>query len=594
MRHYIKEEDPQTILDLYNRFMNLIGDKDLKMEYTFSREEDREGKEKEGEAEEMDESLATDTELKFGHISVSEGRVHLLMAAVAAHAMKDSFRGALDVCLSTVVELDPPRTAAFLQMATGHDSSLRNKLKQYLSRLQTAKLVSRPGVFTYQVGRWGSSRQIEALENLYGHITRGLSGPNTYLAADPALITEMKPVALTQVCWTALLTTFFKCERKDLAGKLWDDMTKHGAPPGISMWTALIDVYEQMRAADGALDAWHMMLEQGIKPDALSYRAIISALFKGRQPDQAMAMFDKYKKAFPIADSDTHHLSVHNTVIHGLCLSGRTTMAEDLREHMQQHGPKPDIVSYNTFINYHGRRGHFQGIAATLRAMKDANLDGDVFTYTTVLSALLKAGKTNAADLVLALMSKQGVKRNVALYSALIDHQLREGGEKNFHAAMQMLQMMERDPKNPPNEITYTSVISGLYRLGWMEPSDLMKWEADIMARVRQRGVPLGLPTYHLLLRNCLVYPHENGVHQALAYFEEMKRREIPILNKTWYIILAGMATRMEWDIGDKLVAEMYASGIHPTGPLLRIVHKINNRIQTEIDVYMPSYRRNS
>jgi len=191
-----------------------------------------------------------------------------------------------------------------------------------------------------------------------------------------------------------------------------------------------------------------------------------------------------------------------------------------------------------------------------------------VFTYTTILSALLKAGKTDAAEIVLTLMDKQGLKRNVALYTALIDHQLREGGERNFKAAMKMLEMMENDPQNPPNEITYTSVLSGLYRLPWMEPEEVTKWEADIMKRIRQRGLSLGLPTYHLLMKACLLYPHENGVHQALAYLEEMKRREIPIINKTWYILLAGLLSRGEWDTADKLVVEMYASGIHPTGSL--------------------------
>lgn len=578
MRHHIHEEDPQAILALYDKFMSLIGDKDLTMKHSPDAETVERG-EVEGGMGEVKESLATDTELKSSHVSVAAGRVHLVLAAVTAHAMKDSFKGALDLCLSTVIQLDHATSQTFLQIALADKSALRNKVKRYISRLGIAKLVSRPGVFSTQVGRLGSSRSTEDLEKLYGGIIEGLSGEDAYLAADPSLVTDTKTVALTNVGWTALLTAFFKCERKDLAGKLWDDMTHFGVYPGVSMWTALIDAYEQIRAVDSALEVWNMMLQQGIEPDALAYRAIISALFKGRRPNQAMEMFNKYKKTIPVVESDPHHLSVYNTVLHGLCASDGAAEAEKLREDMERHGPKPDIVAYNTFINYYGRRGKFQGIAATLRVMKEAGLNGDVFTYTTILSALLKAGKTEAADLVLALMDKQGVERNVALYTSLIDHQLREGKKENFHAAMRMLQMMEQDLKNPPNEITYTSILTGLYRIGWMEPEELVKWETDIINRLRRRGISLGLPAYHLLLKACLVYPHENGVHQALAYFEEMKRREIPIINTTWYILLAGLLNREQWEIADKLVAEMYASGIHPMGSLLRLVHKIHNRV---------------
>lgn len=575
MLYRIKEKDSQAILNLYSKFMSLIGDKNLGM----SQNSVVGVTEGDGEGEEgMKDLLATDTELNPSETSVAAGRVHLVLAAVIAHAMRGSFQGALDVYLSTVIELDPSITPAYLQLALGDNSGLRNTIKKYIFKLNTAKLVSRPVVFTKEVTRLGTGRLSDELERLYSNLLQGLSGEDAYIAADPSLVTSTKTVAMTRVTWNALLGAFLKCERRDLAGRLWDDMTRLSHPPGISMWTTLIDSYGQIRAVDDALATWDLMLQQGVEPDALAYRAIISALFRGRRPVQAMEIFKRYQ-TLAAEKSNPHHLSLYNTVLHGLCASDRAAEGEELRVTMEQQGPKPDIVTYNTFINYYGRRGRFQGVAATLRAMQAAGFNGDVFTYTTILSALLKAGKQDAADLVLALMDKQGIKRNVALYTALIDHQLREGSRENFQAAMQMLQWMEKDPNNAPNEITYTSVLSSLYRIGWLDPEELKRLETSIIERIRRRGISLGLPTYHLLLRACLVYPHENGVQQALAYFEEMKRRDIPIINTTWYILLAGLLNRGEWEVADKMVEEMYRSGIHPTGTLLRLVHKINDRI---------------
>ncbi|KXN81139.1 hypothetical protein AN958_06093 [Leucoagaricus sp. SymC.cos] len=579
MRYYIQEGNAEAILSLYDKFMALVGDKNLKaeLELESAGSMEGEGQEEKG-AEETKNSLATDTELKSERFpAVPAGRVHVLMAVVTAHAMKDSFKDALDACTRTVVQLSETLGVSFIQQTFKHNLALRDKVKSYFTRLFAAGLISHPASFVHYVTRLGTRKSADSLEKFYHVISTGLSGEDAFLVADPSLVTETRTIALTPMCWTALLSAFLKCNRKNSAAQLWDDMTSAGAPPGISMWTALLDSYGEIRAADDAIATWEMMIQQGVKPDTLAYRAIISALFKGRRPVDAMRMFEEYKK-LPVVEGP-HRLSLYNTILHGLCLTPeRAEEAEKIRKAMEKEGPRPDMVTYNTFINYYGRRQQFQGVAATVRAMQEFGFEGDVFTYTTILSALLKVGKTDAAELVLALMDKQGVKKNVALYSSLIEHQFRAGTEQNFRAAMLMLAKMEKDPENQPNEITYTSVLCGLYRLGWMDPEDLQRIEANIIQRIRQRNVSLGLPAYHLLLKTCLVYPHENGVQQAMAYYEEMKKREIPIINTTWYILLAGLLNKGEWTLADKMVGEMYASGIHPTNSLLRLVHQINSR----------------
>lgn len=572
MRYHIKERDSRAILNLYNKFLNLVGDKDLGM-----------GRDPEGEAaveesvnEEEKDLLATDTKQNMVEVSASAGQMHFVLAAITAHAVTDSFKRALDVYLSTTVELQIPTAVAYLKVPLHNQPNLLNRVKQYISKLQVAKLVSQPALFSQRVSEMGNRRASSELETLYSSIINGLS-ENGYLAMDPSSVNSTRTIAMTPIAWNALLGAFLKSERKDLAGTLWDDLTRLGHPPGVSMWTTLLDWHGRLGALQEAIETWDMMLDQGVKPDTLAYRGMISALFRGRRPNRALEFFREYQ-TFSVDTSDPHHLSLYNTVLHGLCGADRATEAEEICATMQQRGPKPDMVSFNTFVSYYGRRGKFQGIAATLRTMKAAGFDGDVFTYTTILSALLKAGKADAADLVLALMDKQGIKRNVALYTTLIDHQLREGAKANFDAAMKMLKWMEESRDNQPNEVTYTCVLSGLYRSSWLGVKELQTLEKSIIRRLKSRGISFGVPAYHLLLKACLVYPQENGVQQALAYFKEMKRRELPIINTTWYILLAGLLSREEWDIAEKLVDEMYASGIHPSASVLQLAYKIRER----------------
>jgi pentatricopeptide repeat protein len=193
------------------------------------------------------------------------------------------------------------------------------------------------------------------LEKLYQSLIDGLNGPDPYLAPDPSAITPSRSVALTEVGWTSFMVAFLKCGRRDLASNIWTDMARFNMKPGVSMWTALLDAYDTMHAVDDATAAWNMMLAQGVKPDGLTYRALISNLFHARKPDDAMRIFQTFRKELIDDCPAPQILSVYNTVLHGLLLAERLEEADILMEGMHADGPKPDIVSYNTFLAHHAR-----------------------------------------------------------------------------------------------------------------------------------------------------------------------------------------------------------------------------------------------
>ena len=571
MWYHIREGDALAILELYKKFMSLVGEKDVEMDQAFQNEvilgseEDYRG---------IDE---TDLAVKLKVPPEPAGYVHVLMAVVTAHAMKGSFHGALETCLATVVQFDREQVLAFTNQALAHDLELKSQVKKYLFRLILARQLSKPAEFVQFIKRLSVKKSILELSDVYKTIKSGLFGSDAFLAADPSLVTAKKTIALTNVVWTTILSAFIKCGKKDMAGHVWNGLTESGITPGISMWTAMLDAYGSVGAVKDGLAAWDLMLQQGVKPESLTYRAIINILFKGQRPDLAMELFRQYE-SLPVDDQE-HRLSVYNTVLAGLCRSNREGEAEKIRIEMQEKGLKPNEVTFNTLIHHYGIRRNFRSMAAILRAMEAVGFEGDDYTFTTILNALHKAGHKNAAELVLAMMEKRGVKqKNVVLYTSLINHQLIEGREENVRVAMKILASLEEDPRNLPTEVTYTGVLCGLYRLGWMDPGELREIETRILNKMRERGLSLGLPGYHLLLKACLVNPHKDGVEQAMAHYAEMKAREIPIVGTTYYIMLAGLLQRREWAFADKIVEEMYEAGIFPTGSLSRLVDDINNR----------------
>ncbi|RDB29119.1 hypothetical protein Hypma_015641 [Hypsizygus marmoreus] len=567
MLAYLKREDAKAVIRLYRRFMESLG-----------------GKEGwDGNSVEQDTGNSSSTALavdnnpkRLPHIP---GRVNILLAVTAAHALQDDFTEALKACLETVIRFNDSTKKVFLKNFA-HDPEFQQKVDRYVKRLDTAYMVSRPPSLSKHIMNMSGAPTSQPLEKLYQAVIDGLSGPDAYIAPDPSAVTPQRSVALTEFGWTSFLTAFLKCRRRDLASKIWTDMAQLGIKPGVAMWTALIDTYDTMRAVDDAVAGWNMMCSEGIKPDGLTYRALISTLFNGHRPDDAMKTFRTFQSKLLKNCSVPQALSVYNTVLHGLLRSDRVEEVQSLLQMMETNGPSPDIVSYNTLLAYHGRRGDFKALAGVVSQMGSRKLTGDVFTFSTLLSALLKAGREDAPDMVLSIMQKQGVQPNVATYSAIIDNQIREGTESNLRAALRMLHKMEQDPVIQPNDVTYTSILAGLYRGRWLTPEKAEEWRNDIVERMTKRGIKLNLPAYHILLKSCLEYPSPKGLENALAYYHEMVRRKMPLVHSTWFILLSGLLERDELTLAEEVIKDMFLTGAQPGGAVLELVSRIRRRLR--------------
>ncbi|KAF8634501.1 hypothetical protein AX15_000937 [Amanita polypyramis BW_CC] len=563
---YIKHNDPDTIIHLYEKFRQSLDEK-----------EEMPG----AEEKNADSLLMMDLQLNDNSPPFHLGRVSVLLAVTVAHAMKNSFQAALDTCIATNIRFVPVPTARFLKKLE-YDPALQEKMKLWIPRLDIAAQVSRPPSLSRRIVRLAEKQSVRKIEQLYQTVIDGLTAPDAFIAAHATGLTSTKKVAMTTVLWTSFLAGFMKCQRKDLAAKLWDDMTTVGISPDVSLWTALIDAYDGVKAVDDALASWNMMRAQNIKPNALAYRAVISALFNGRKPDMALRIFREYQRESQVAlaEDSSHCLSVYNTVIHGLLFTHRIQEAKGLLRNMQEIGVTPDVVSYNTLLAHYGRRGDFRELASVVNDMANANLVGDVFSFSTILSALLKAGREDAPDIMIKLMKKQDIEPNVATYSAIIDHQMRGQEEQNVRAALLMLQRMELDPQIHPNAVTYTSILAGLYRNHELPREKVDEWIKDIVRRMKQRGIVFGLPTYHILIKACLLNPQPEGLQVAMGYYNEMKKKRIPLVHATWYILLAGLLQREEWAVAEEVVKDMFKTGRQPAGSLLELVSRIRKRLQ--------------
>ena len=555
---HIKRNRPQLVIDLYDTLIKSVGLMTSEAPEPISN----------------DEGLALSDDDANSEL-VDLGRISVLLAATTAQIMTGSFKGAFDTYRATDIRFHHYRKSIFLQHLE-YNPMLHAKVQKYLERLEIADLVARPPSLSKHVMNLSYPLSANTLEKLYAGIMDGIRGSDPYLAVQPSEVSGNRLVALTQAGWTSFQTAFIKCERMDLAAKVWSDLSELGVRPGVTMWTALLDTYADLRDSSRVMDTWRMMKRAGVQPDALSYRALISALFDDAKPEEAMRTFGEYQRLFQ--DHNDRAITVYNTVIRGLLPLNRIYEVNGLLAKMRHAGPTPDIFSYNTLLAYYARLNDFKALANIVTTMSTANIPGDVVTFSTILTALLQVGKEDAPVIILNLMRKQGIEPNVATYTAIIDHQMRAQTEESLRAALLMLDKMEQGASIKPNEVTYTAILTGLYRGNWLSRQKADEVRRNIVIKMRKLQVKFRLPTYHILIRACLDSPDPDGYMDALAFFQEMKSNGIPHVQTTWYLIFAGLIGLGKWDVASGMVAKMFMSGHEPSQKVKRLISEINRR----------------
>ena len=513
-----------------------------------------------------------------------EEKSDVLLGAIAACAMKGSFSDAVSMVAGShariVYRTVESRIRAFPNAPI---------VESYVRRLELVYLLAHPPVFLKHVDNLARGKAAHKLETLSKDIIAAVLGEEAWLAITEEQKSNKRPIVVPRFTWTTLITALTECMRPDLAGRLWEDMVECGIKPDTSIWTAVFDGYSTLGAWRESLAAWDAMLAHDVVPEPLTYRAIIETLFKARRPDDAITKFKEYEENW-VGRGDKHSgdladkyssqaLSLYNTVLHGLLTNpSREAQALALFERMKADGPTPDLISWNTIMGYYGRRGDMKMISSILQGLKGSGLSPDVFSYTTILTALLKVGREDAPQLILDMMKKDGINPGAAINTKIIDQLLQEPDVKNIKAAFNILNRMEgeRTPAERPNEVTYTTMLTGIYRWGSGKESEA--YHSDILRRMGKRGIRFNRATCHILIRASLEGSSREGPRYALDHFNRMMRLKIEPDFDTWYTILDGMLCRGEIQIANDLVEEMARRRYEPTGALSGLVNRIRSK----------------
>ena len=483
---------------------------------------------------------------------------------------------------------------------------------QYLEILRVSRLLEHPKTTLVFLQEAFDAGDVNSVLGTLKILIQGAQSNPPWVAPTTSLEWPGSDVALvhmTEPMWSLAISGLIKAGRLDAAKLIWDQMSSLKVPQTAVTWNALLDGYGRRGKIEDGMKIWEAMGRNGVQKDLFSYTTMISALFEAKEADRGLEIFQELadlrekglllplpyptpttatsntaprlashdSDATPSSLSPSHLVVTYNAVLHGLLISARAAEANELFEKMRVTGPHPDITSFNTFIRHHSRKGDMKSIAALLRRLPELNIQPDVVTFTTVLHACMRAGVPiqDAIKTVETAMQASGIKPNVVTYTAIIDHTVRQGGQQNFVAAAEWLDVMQSKGLRP-NEVTFTAILSALQNDSSLGRNFMETQSEAIVSRMRANGARMNRITFNILLKAALSSDNSvEGLEKAASVYGEMVKEGVHANADTWYMLLHGAVERREWDIGRRLVNEMDSVGFVPRAKVASFARRI-------------------
>ncbi|RYR72005.1 hypothetical protein Ahy_A02g006210 isoform F [Arachis hypogaea] len=274
---------------------------------------------------------------------------------------------------------------------------------------------------------------------------------------------------------------------------------------------------------------------------------------------------------------------------------------------------------FNSLIRSYGEAGLFKESIKLFETMKSTGVLPSVVTFNSVLSILLRRGRTNMARAVYdEMLGTYGVTPDVYTYNILIRGFCKNSYiEEGFRFFKEMMSF-----DCDPDVVTYNSLVDGLCKAGKVSiahnlvngmnkkckdlNSDIvtyttlirgycMKQEVDkalfILEEMTSRGLKPNVITYNTLIKglceaqklnkvkdilgqmmgdgtfipdtytfNILIHAHcsAGNLDEAFKVFENMKNLQVPADSASYSVLIRSLCQRGDYDAAEKLFDELY------------------------------------
>jgi len=299
--------------------------------------------------------------------------------------------------------------------------------------------------------------------------------------------------------------------------------------------------------------------------DTIIYSTLIKGFANLGDADRALAVY----KEMRAAGVKTNHI-VYSSLINAHTRNGLMARAEGLLNDMQTEGCQANAITYSSLIKGYCVQGDVAAALRLFHRMADEGIPSDTVIFNTLLDGCVQQAKFDLADELMTEMTRQAVKPSnftlsivVKMWSkrksldkafACIREALKNPAEHGrvdaqvgscivgacIHnrapeRALQVFEEMKTWPNfDGPDANTYSAMISGLPRHGYLQRAVQLAEEACVALRATARG-----QDRRTLAPNAL-----QQLFRALKNQGLLEEHGLPLARK---LRQAGMRVEMQW-----------------------------------------------
>ncbi|KAK3131426.1 hypothetical protein QOZ80_6AG0506310 [Eleusine coracana subsp. coracana] len=229
----------------------------------------------------------------------------------------------------------------------------------------------------------------------------------------------------------ALITTYSKCKRTDLAAQVFTEL---GSKTRIS-WNAMILGFAQNGCSEDAVRLFSRMQLENVKPDSFTLVSVIPAIADISDPLQA-----RWIHGYSIRQDLDRGVYVLTALIDMYAKCGRVSVARTLFDSARER----HVITWNAMIHGYGSHGFGKAAVELFEEMKGAGALPNETTFLSVLSACSHAGLVDDGRKYFTSMKEHyGIEPELEHYGTMVDLLGRAG---KLEEAWSFIQSMPIEP----------------------------------------------------------------------------------------------------------------------------------------------------
>jgi pentatricopeptide repeat protein len=279
---------------------------------------------------------------------------------------------------------------------------------------------------------------------------------------------------IDEVLFSSVIEACMRIQQLDLLSDLMRRYRNKGGFVNLTAPTygSMIKAYGQKGDVVRVRELWQEMVEYGVKPTSITMGCLIEALVVNGQADEALELIR--------TESESGRSGVINTVIYSTVLKGYAVMRQ------------------------------LDKVFAVYEEMRSKNIPCNTITYNTMLDACAKCCAMHRASNLLMAMKEACVEPDIVTYSTIVKGYCVEG---DVDRAFSVLEDMKSDDRLTPDEIMYNSVLDGCAKQHRVD--DALK----LLEEMKCMGIVPSNYTLSILVK---VLGHARRLNQACRLVDEL------------------------------------------------------------------------